>query len=99
MGKQTGNLNRGLVVLTVPCKFTPFRLKVLVLLTLLCSTNVKWAVASSSHMSLGVINSEYNSRLDDGLELHHNNNIRPQEDESFLFNEIDEDVQCEFLFR
>ncbi|XP_021946674.2 uncharacterized protein LOC110844711 isoform X2 [Folsomia candida] len=68
-------------------------------LTFCCfALNVKWAFAASSsspsHVSAGVISSEYNNRLDESLQqLHQHNDVRPQEDESFLLNEVDDDVQ------
>lgn len=72
-------------------------------LTFCCfALNVKWAFAASSsspsHVSAGVISSEYNNRLDESLQqLHQHNDVRPQEDESFLLNEVDDDVQCKLF--
>ncbi|OXA60459.1 hypothetical protein Fcan01_05807 [Folsomia candida] len=74
-------------------------------LTFCCfALNVKWAFAASSsspsHVSAGVISSEYNNRLDESLQqLHQHNDVRPQEDESFLLNEVDDDVQWNCLHR
>lgn len=83
--------------------FTSVQVMFVVVLTYCFTFNVKWAFAtgsssSSSHVSVSVISSsEFNNRLDESLQqLHQHNDIKPQEDESFLLNEIDDDVQCKF---